>query len=239
MVTNKRSRSYSNAGKPAKRQRRFRTPARVARRRRYRGKRPRIVKMQAVPAKIMTKMHYCEKLTLASPIGSYSIYRYQSSIFDPNLTGVGHQPYYHDQWALLYGKYRVYGFKYRVQMTNMGNNPVWVSIQQAPNDSVTGSSIEYEWEKPANRGRFLLGPHNSTSARRTVKGFVNVRKLEGLSKGEFGGHEVYEANFGSSPSRVAKLQIEYEGDSVTSNVFCVVDLLYYTELFNRIEVGGS
>lgn len=239
MVTGKRSRSYSVAGKPAKR-RRLRASGVARRQRRFlRGKRQRIPKIRQLPTRFLTKMTYCQKLTLSTPIGAYSIYRFQSSIFDPDLTGTGHQPYYHDQWATMYSKYKVHGFRYRIQFVNTGSYPAWVAVLHCPHDSYSGSSIETEMEKPANRKRMLLGSANSSSAKRTVSGYVSVRKLEGLGKAEFAGHEAYEAAFGANPSRVVKLAIEYEGMSATSDIYALVHLTYYTEIYNRTEVVGS
>lgn len=239
-MSRKRGRSFSSvAGKPAKR-RRLRAAGVARRQRRFmRGRRRRAPMIRQMPTNFFTKMVYCQKLTLSTPLSAYSVYRFQSSLHDPDLTGTGHQPYYHDQWATMYKNYRVHGFRYRLQFVNTGSYPAWVAVLHCPNDHSTGSSIETEMEKPAGRKRMLLGAANSPSAKRTVSGYLSVRKLEGLSKAEFAGHEAYEAGFGSNPARVVKLAIEYEGMSATTDIYCLAHLTYYAEIFGRTEVSGS
>lgn len=67
------------------------------------------------PNSIITTMRYAEVLNLTSTLGAIGFNTFNAnSIFDPNETGVGHQPMYRDQWAGIYDQYVVLGSKITV-----------------------------------------------------------------------------------------------------------------------------
>lgn len=68
------------------------------------------------PQKIITKMRYAETTRLDPTLGSPASYIFSAnSIYDPNVSGVGHQPYTRDEYANLYSYYRV--LKSRISAT--------------------------------------------------------------------------------------------------------------------------
>lgn len=84
----------------------------------YRKKRRdnyRLVTMYApsgCPTQNIVKMRYVENISISSPLGVMGLFVFRAnSIFDPNLTGTGHQPMGHDQMAALYQRYSVLGSK--------------------------------------------------------------------------------------------------------------------------------
>ncbi len=65
--------------------------------------------------KNLVKLNYADVITLAPGAGAIVIHQFRAaSIFDPDFTGTGHQPLLHDQYALLYGRYRVISAKIKV-----------------------------------------------------------------------------------------------------------------------------
>lgn len=65
------------------------------------------------------------------------------SIFDPDYTGVGHQPAFHDQWATLYNRYRVIGVRYKVIFrTGMQDTDVQQQMQ-THTDLTSGETYPY------------------------------------------------------------------------------------------------
>ena len=70
---------------------------------------PRNVVARPFPARKTVKLTYCEVLTL-NPVTGYDVTSYAfrcNSIFDPNITGAGHQPYAHDTYQSMYTHYSV------------------------------------------------------------------------------------------------------------------------------------
>ena len=63
------------------------------------------------PNKIITKIRYAFNITsgtLTNTVIADNVFR-MASIYDPDLTGIGHQPMWHDEYQSLYEKYRVLG----------------------------------------------------------------------------------------------------------------------------------
>jgi len=63
---------------------------------------------------------YCETaISLDSTLGAFSSYQFKTNdIYDPNFTGIGHQPSTHDQMAVLFEKYVVYACDYKITIHN-------------------------------------------------------------------------------------------------------------------------
>lgn len=92
-----------------------RKPAAIARRKvayRTRRKFRRIPFRKMVPGGFgrvkFCKLKYCEEITINAAVASVATHVFRTnSLYDPNSTGVGHQPMGFDEWALRYGRYVV------------------------------------------------------------------------------------------------------------------------------------
>lgn len=63
-----------------------------------------------MPTTRIAKLVYADNLVITSTTGILQDYVFRAnSIFDPDLTGVGHQPMGHDQWQGLFQHYAVLG----------------------------------------------------------------------------------------------------------------------------------
>lgn len=64
------------------------------------------------PNSIITKLRYCTQFTLTSAAAARGINVFAANgIFDPDITGIGHQPMYRDVYAGIYNNYVVIGSK--------------------------------------------------------------------------------------------------------------------------------
>lgn len=64
------------------------------------------------PKTNMVKLRYVDAFTLDPSVATISYYSFRAnSCFDPNLTGIGHQPMNYDLWTQLYNHYTVVGAK--------------------------------------------------------------------------------------------------------------------------------
>lgn len=60
------------------------------------------------PTAQIVKMRYCETIEIDPGTASATAYYFRAnSIFDPNQSGTGHQPYGHDTFATMYNHYQV------------------------------------------------------------------------------------------------------------------------------------
>ena len=81
------------------------------RRKRYSKKRLNIHSFRSpVPLKMAATLLYSDQITLNPAAGTVSKHVFSANgLFDPNITGVGHQPRGFDQYMALYNHYTVIG----------------------------------------------------------------------------------------------------------------------------------
>lgn len=195
------------------------------------------ISKQPVAERYFTRLHYCENvvLSLALPNVLYG-YQFQSSIFDPDFTGVGHQPLWHDQFNVLYDKYRVYGIKYDIMCKSDGAY-VMTTITVKPNENSAQDTAQYTLlERREGPSVTLEGPNGKASR---MKGYMSVAKTYGLSKKEYLNDDGFVSAMSSNPSKLAFLQIYGVTIGGLCNVTCKVHLTYYVEFMQRVNISGS
>lgn len=238
----KRKRSFSDAYLAKRKVRRIirRKRSRFQRKRKTRG--TRVVRLyQPVPNRALVKFNYVHNFVQPLNAGTPLQYFYQSSLFDPDFTAAGHQPLWHDQYALLYRKYRVHGIRYHITMSNRGetsNNVVWVGILHAPQTYQATTNIDTEFERRLCRHKGMLRHATGAMSSFSAKGYLSVPRTESISRQEFGGHEDYEANFGSNPAKTSKLIIMYNS-LANEQVHGIVRLTFYAQVFDPLQPNGS
>jgi len=73
---------------------------------------------QVLPARMMVKLPYWDIVQIVNTPhtdGTADYVYCLNSLFDPDVTGGGHQPRGFDQWSALFGQYMVHGCKYEVR----------------------------------------------------------------------------------------------------------------------------
>lgn len=98
------------------RKRRMSRPAKSGRRLKYaRVSAPKMVLYKnLVKEKVLTSLKYVDTKTVDPSNGRVSHSFMINSLFDPDASGGGHQPAYHDQWAVLYNHYRVLSCRWSI-----------------------------------------------------------------------------------------------------------------------------
>lgn len=91
------------------------------------------------PKKLMMKHKYYESIEITSTGGAIYNHNYSlNGMYDPNTTGVGHQPYYFDQMSAVYNHYTVIGAKITIMVTTTAENaPLNAQICLWQNDDTT------------------------------------------------------------------------------------------------------
>lgn len=97
-----------------------------------------------IPYKLKTAMLYQERVTLAPALGVAAVHVFSANgTYDPNITGVGHQPRGFDQMMALYDHNVVVGCDIRVDFPGVGEggnkNPgiAWVALRDFTTVGVT------------------------------------------------------------------------------------------------------
>lgn len=195
-----------------------------------------------LPGRLYTKLRYVAvgQLNTPSVAGSFTENTWQSSVFDPDYTGVGHQPMYYDQFALMYYAYRVFGFRYKIEVTNGGGWGAHVYIAHKPDSGTPGSSdIQTEMERPTTVSRCII-PSAAGMNHKIFQGYVDVAKVWGLSRAEFIGNDAFLSYVITSPQKLASLHFGFGMSGASTTTLDIsVTLEFDTEFYKRYDTAGS
>lgn len=213
-----------------------------AKRRRRRG--PKLGAL--LKPKLTVKLRYTDIVAINPASGGIATHVFRaSSIFDPDSTGAGHQPLLHDEYALLYKRYRVLSSKIKVTPvadTAAGTSPglygVFTDKDQALTYTTSTSIIEDKtrskrWAMTGSASAFASYPGFNRSLSSTYSAKRNL--------GKEGATEV--TDFGSNPTDEAQnfYQIWYGSllaNDPGSQPF-VVSIEYICELSDPVVVTQS
>lgn len=162
-----------------------------------------------------------------------------NSIYDPDGSGIGHQPLGYDQWSQFYGRYRVIGAKYRVTITNVTDTPCKVGILAVNGSYGTSSINQTAFEHPHMISK-VVGSQDGADVREFVKYFANPRIL-GMSMAQYKGDDRYQSQFGTNPLEQISAVVQARSMDPSSGVGlkCSVHITYFVELFDRNDLEIS
>lgn len=189
--------------------------------------------LQPIPQRYICKMKYCETIT-TNATGTYQFNL--NSIFDPNRSGVGGQPYSHDQLEVLYNRYRVISCGYRIQGVQTATGaPIQVAVIPA-NEVLLPTTVSEVKESP--RAKYVTVSPGAPAV--YLSGKVYLPSLMGRTKAQYMADDRYQAAYGTSPSELAVLNIKTQTLSdVDSSFTCNVLLEYTVESFDVKQLGRS
>jgi len=237
----KRGRSRSRSRTPSKRVRRSsRSPVS---RKRYTSKRALPSKSFGQPKTKMVNVPYHDQVTLFTAVsGGSGYWQYRvNSIYDPDLTGLGHQPLSHDQWALFYNHYVVNKcaatFKFTYNGTASVPFYVGVALTDDSTTSATAGTSSFNTLAENKHVRWKLVRPNESSVTTIT---YNVNPLKFLGRSMFS--DDVKATFGNNPTESAVFTvfcIPIDAAVPPPALYCEVDLNYNCILMEPKELGGS
>lgn len=207
------------------------TMKKTYKKRNYRKSRQLVVNkaLHPIPQRFITKMKYAD-LVATDVNGQF--YFNLNSVFDPNRTGVGHQPYGHDTLATLYNRYRVISCGYRIMPVCSPQATAPIQFACMPgNEQQLFSNISEVRENP--RAKYIIQNPNASQA--VLSGKVYIPSLVGRSKLEYMADDRYQAAVGTSPSELAILNCVASNtynDVVISGLTFNIILEYTVEWFD-------
>jgi hypothetical protein len=100
-----------------------------------------------------------------------------NGLYDPDISGTGHQPRGFDQWMAFYQRYQVTDSMIKVDLANGSDTPLIVCI--VPSLEVFGSALIFSaTEQPYAVYKQMAGQQGGES-QLTVQSVQNLRKFEG------------------------------------------------------------
>lgn len=190
-----------------------------------------------IAARLVTKVKYSETLGVTSTAGilQQQIWRL-NSIFDPNYSGTGHQPYGHDQLSQLYERYRVFKCKWRIRVMNRSSVDAQVTVTPS-NHAISSSNSDLIAEFPRSVTKQL---EYSTGSGLTFTGVATLPSLNGQTSAEYKGDDRFQALFGANPTELMYLTLSmYAPTSASVTASVAVTLVYYVECFDPKDLGQS
>jgi hypothetical protein len=179
---------------------------------------------------------YSQSLTTVT--GTNQIMRL-NSIFDPDLTGTGHQPYGYDQLSALYNRYRVLSSSWKITFHAESQGFYAVVV---PSNGNLGTAI-------TNLASFTLAGETQRSEIKSqgtganaivFSGSINLNDLNGVTLTEYLADDRFEAQIGANPVELIVLNIgTYNPSGSTVAVDFSVEMLYHVDLHDPIALAQS
>lgn len=190
-----------------------------------------------IPNRMFVKFKYSDTYTQTTTTGMNVRQFRANGLYDPDYTGVGHQPRFFDQFSQLYLDYRVHAVKFRATFGVTTANSIYVcgigyhgSLANYP------SNITELKENKANKSRIA---HSDKVT--TLTWYLPMTKIFGRSKATIQGEKEYSAGMGANPTTVGGLYTCIHNlDENTSTDFKVMyEITYLCELNNPVMVSES
>lgn len=203
------------------------------------------VKGDPFPLRWHGNLQYGQAYTLtagaAGVFGTEQVFRL-NSLYDPDLTGTGHQPYGFDTLATMYYKYKVRFVRVSLKVSDpSADGIIFCAHFQNPDITfaLSGNLPDVVMEKPA----MLVRDINNTGSQ--VVNFTQrfaLRDLCGITNVEFSSNtDEYTAAVSASPTKTPYLRtaIAALDGSSTPTVRVQVMLVFETEFFERVVLSQS
>lgn len=159
-----------------------------------------------------------------------------NSLFDPNLTGGGHQPKGFDQLAAFYQRYRVYKVRWEVN--------VWASNSAIASHLVvvpTNASTTYADAADAIEATFAKHTICYLYQPRRLTGVVDLAMLNGKTHVAYASDDTTQALVSANPTETLDLHVFSEAldGSTTLVLYYTVTLQYDVEFSDPVQLGQS
>jgi len=196
----------------------------------------------AFPDSLWTTVRYFDNITLTSSTGAVAkqVLR-ANSIFDPDFTGTGHQPLYHDQLQAIYNRYYVKSSTIKVTYsivpnaiaTSQPSGPMVVGLlgDESASTSTTLTTLQ---ENNTSKSCVLNRDSNATE---TLTLYYSSKRDTGFGEND----DVVTAAFGGNPSQQYYITLfaAETGLATASSVIATIEMIFYIKCFRSIDVAQS
>lgn len=180
-----------------------------------------LTKSYPLGKKFTFKARYCEvgkSLDNGAIGGGVSkIYR-MSSLYDPNYSGLGHQPLGFDQMMLFYDHYTVIGARARINFSNTdGSNPQTVALKLSDEFTVN-PDLQNTFENGDTRWT-TLSPSDGGQASKTLT--INYSAKKFFTKNVLG-DDLHQGNVSTNPAENCYLHVIAAGADIAQDTSAVL-----------------
>lgn len=189
-----------------------------------------------VPDSRRTTLLYADQIQLngGATTAATHIFRI-NSLFDPDYTGVGHQPRYFDQFAAMYNRYRVDEAFLEVTLATTSN--VGCVVIANTDNNLGGVGVASALELPHTSAPICVQADNP----KTLRYRVNMAKVNGVSKAHYQ-DDRFSSLVTNNPAEVFGLSLSMlssDGTTTGLEVQCTFRIAMKCEFYDRTSVGAS
>ncbi len=217
-----------------------RKPRPLTRRKRMPGPFRNFVSNDPFKPTMSVKLTYAVNKTLASGLGGTcgveKVYRL-NSLFDPDLTDGGHQPYGYDQLTPLYRHYKVNGARVEVVFTDPSEDGMACVVQiRSPTNlyDLPLTSIGQCKEQPMT---VIRGINNSGKQKLKISQYIPLSTVSGLTPLQFKADiDLFSALTTANPamSPVVAIACASERANQGASIIGRITIVYYATLYDRV-----
>jgi len=189
-----------------------------------------------IPTRLITRMKYSQHFPIAAGVGPHIQKFRLNSIYDPDYTGAGHQPYGFDTYELLYSRYRVFSASWVLKADNIEQSDPVTFVLVPSNVLGATTSVEQSAEMPRAKWRIC-----APGVQAVLNGRINLASLNGQSSTEFRGNDRVQSQVSTNPAEVALLNIIAQGTGNTGVYTCAyhITIMYHVEFFDPVALAQS
>lgn len=176
--------------------------------------------------------------TNLTTVGSAQIFNL-NSVFDPDRTGGGHQPYGFDQIAVLYNRYRVLKTHWKVTFGPTTNSPVGCVV--VPTNGLLAAAITNiaTFESSAEIPFAWSSMVPNAGSIQTHSGSMALNELNGCTRNEYLADDRFESQVASSPTELMVLTVGIVNTSTVTVVNTVIVTLEFEVDFHDPIINAN
>lgn len=184
------------------------------------------------PAQMRARLRYSTTVTMTTLAATATPYLFRAnSIFDPDYSGVGHQPYGHDTFASIYNHYEVESSVITVRPTSTSQGIYGVTLTDD-----TSVNASYDTVREIKTTKFAVMTTSNTSDSSIVN-YYNRKQVFAIDQGGV------QAVFGNNPGMEQFFHLWVEPNNSVSggstDYRFVVDIVYNVKMWELKDLGGS
>lgn len=191
-----------------------------------------------LPKRMMVRQHYIQNYTITSSTGVPNVYKWATNgLFDPDVSGGGHQPYYFDQFGALYNHYTVLGSKITITLSpdTATTDPFVAGIYINDDTTTTPTSLNEFLETTRSKYRV------SNQAQGSPLVFTNKWSASKTFGGSVLGNDSLRGTTSANPAEISVFNFFIcalnSADSVTASFIARVD--YIVQWSELKDIAGS
>lgn len=196
------------------------------------------IRRSPCPAQIIVPLKYVSDLIqLTCTAGASATHLFNlNNVFDPDRSGVGHQPLGRDEWSAFYGVYRVLSSSITIWMKNATDNKPFRLVLGANGITTGALGIDAGQE---GRQRVKIGGHDNAIVKFGM--FTKMHDAFNIPASQYYNADAYRASTGAAPARQGVWQIYAQpfDESTQTNLDFKVEITYYVNYSNPKFIAQS